>query len=257
MELFLNHLAQRAGGIYFIMPTDCPKDGNMEATVTIRALQILWDKYFKDGIHKFPRSFEVNTDNTAREGVNNTYATLLAFMTATNKFEDCKSARLIKDHTHNELDQRFSSLGMMLNGAGCLEDMEEFRDHILENFQPACGRALHCEVLESTWDFQSAFHELEIHFRGICPSQYEPLVNHVWHFAQRGLTSELVPAGTVIENHHSGFTSETPRDCILLTKQHLHSSSLSQLPVLAMPANCAEKFRGADLKVCFPRCDAP
>ena len=235
--------------MYCIMPPDVPKDANMECTVVARALDVVWEKFFEGGNYKLPRSMEVNTDNTTREGVNNTFATFLAMLPAMRKFEDTKSARLVKDHTHNELDQRFSSLATCLSQAGCLEDEGEFRDHILENFKPAGGRHLHVEVLRNTFDFQSWFESLGIHFKGICPTQGEPRVTHVWHFVQRGLSSRLLPPGMVIENHHENHVSESMEDTLLLTKHHLHSSTLSQTPVLAVPQSSTHKLRTEDLMV--------
>jgi hypothetical protein len=57
-------------------------------------------------------------------------------------------------HTHNSLDQRFSSVAKILAGAPVLEDPYEFADYIKEHVTPAGGRSLHVQVLDGTYDFK-------------------------------------------------------------------------------------------------------
>ena len=57
-------------------------------------------------------------------------------------------------HTHNSLDQRFSSVAKILAGAPVLEDPYEFADYIKEHVKPAGGRSLHVQVLDGTYDFK-------------------------------------------------------------------------------------------------------
>ena len=78
---------------YFILPADSAKDANMECTVTARVLDVWWNRFFLSTGYAAPRGFEVCTDNTTREGVNQTYATFLQFLQATRIFEMANSER--------------------------------------------------------------------------------------------------------------------------------------------------------------------
>ena len=62
-----------------------------------------------------PRTFFVNADNTTREGKNQHFAT--AYHVAMDKFEGYENQFLEVGHTHNEQDQRFSSVGTTLHSA--------------------------------------------------------------------------------------------------------------------------------------------
>ena len=188
------------------MPPDCAKDANMEASVTCRVLELIKDKFFRDSPHAMPRCAEIHTDNTAREGVNQTFCTFLAAMLALGCFEDINMPRLEKDHTHNELDQLFSALGAYLQSAECLETPDEFCDFLLKHVRPHCGRELHVEVMTDCWDFNSFFHCLDIHIKGLTPTVANSETNHVWRFLQRDLV-------------HSFFQMHTLRMLVQLSVQ--------------------------------------
>ena len=164
--------------------------------------------------HRLPRALMVHTDNTAREGVNQTYATYLSTLVATGKFEQVSSKRLQKDHTHNELDQRFSSVGTTLSRAPSLEDEDEFCDWLRTHVQPASGRKLVVERLDSTYDFQTWHNSLDLHLTGLTPTPAQPKVHHVWEFVQRAIAERIVGSGSLlIENHHKVFDGMVMSSC--------------------------------------------
>ena len=45
---------------------------------------------------------------------------------------------------------------------------------------------------------------------------------------------------------------EDPKDCILITKEYLHSAAMSQAPILVLPHAVAAKLDGKDLKQALP-----
>jgi hypothetical protein len=161
--------------------------------------------------------------------------------------------RLQVDHTHNDLDQRFSAVGTCLQSAPCLEDPDEFRDYLLDNLKPARGRYLHVEVLTATFDFTSWFFQIGSHLQGITPTALQKEVNHSWKFVQRDLVQRLFPTVDAIENQCGVFEGleEEGGDCIMLVKQFIHSQQLSQAPLLALPAAVAGKLDPNLLKVLF------
>ena len=110
------------------------------------------------------------------------------------------------------------------------------------------------EVLQGTHDFQSYYHSLDLQFTGLAACHTGPRTNHVWRFVQRHVANRVLPAGAVIENHVEGFQElmEDPKDCILITKEYLHSAAMSQAPILVLPHAVAAKLDGKDLKQALP-----
>ena len=157
---------------YFIMDTDQAKDANMNCTIISRCLDLLqqglpgtrqergpgtaWPSHCV-----LPRTIVVGADNTTRESNNQYFLSFMAHLVARNMFEAAEVQFLQTGHTHNEQDQRFSSVWALLQRAPVLEDPYEFADWMRANIKPPRGRALHVEVMESTWDFQSWFFQLD------------------------------------------------------------------------------------------------
>ena len=223
---------------YFIMNGDQAKDANMNCTVISRMLDIIADKMSTSG-HGLPRSLIVSADNTTREATNQHFATFLASLTARNKFEATECQYLQTGHTHNELDQRFSSVASLLCRAPVLEDPEDFAEWIRSTLKPMGNRQLHVEVLKSTGDFQKWFVPLELQLSGLAATHDEPDTCHVWRFVRR---SVLTQAGIQdIQCQHEQWSELMPADsdAVLLLKPFMHSKVTCQLPLLVMPASVA------------------
>ena len=154
-----------------------------------------------------PRSLEVNADNTTREAVNQTVASFLSNLVGTEVFADTALERLQKSHTHNEMDQRFSTVSTTLSRAPVLEDPEEFAAWIRAHVKPVGTRQLHVEVLEGTYDFQTWLHGLDVHMCGLAPTHWEPDVNHSWRFICRGDVEQVLPAESRIQCQHPGWVN--------------------------------------------------
>ena len=182
---------------YYIMNSDQPKDPNMECTVVSRTLDVLQKSAFQGTQYQMPRTLEVQIDNTAREGVNTTFATYMSWLQAIEAFEATQTSRFQVDHTHNEMDQRFSSLATILASAPSLEDPSDFKDWILKHLKPVLGRTLHVEVLDVTFDFKLFFSGLGMQFHGLTTSASEPHANHCWKFCQRDAVDRAFGAESI------------------------------------------------------------
>ena len=84
-----------------------------------------------------PRELEIVTDNTAREGVNQHFFMMNAFLPGRDLFDQAINARSTVGHTHNEQDQRFSVVGSTLARAPALETPQEFVDWTIANVKPS------------------------------------------------------------------------------------------------------------------------
>ena len=96
-------------------------------------------------------------------------------------------------HSHNEQDQRFSTVAGVMSMAPVLEDMEEFAEWIRKEVAPVRGRELHVECLAGTWDFRQWLLPIELHIKGLVATQKEPEANHVWRIVARSDLDALGP----------------------------------------------------------------
>ena len=238
---------------YFIMNSDQAKDANMNATLISRLLDLTREKI--DPQCALPRSLLVGADNTTRESKNQHFASYMAHRVTSETFESSEVDYMQTGHTHNEQDQRFSSVASLLSRAPVLEDPEDFAEWIRKHLLPARGRALHVEVVDSTWDFQLWYHKLNVQMSGLAATHLEPDTNHVWRFIRREMMPKLMP-GTEVVVTHDAWKDLPPhdKDCVLIVKKYMHSSEVSQTPLLVQPYTLACELKREDLKV-MPKTD--
>ena len=218
---------------YYIMDADLAKDANMNCTVLSRTFDVVHVKASKPGSgHALPRNLIVSADNTARESKNQHFANFSGYLVGTERFDCVENQFLKTGHTHNELDQRFSSVATALSRAPSLEDKEEFAEWIRSKVKPAAGRTLHVEVLDTTYDFQSWFYGLDAKISGLASTHFEPDTCHVWRFIRRSLVPTLET-----DVHHELWEGLAPQDAdvIMIVKESMSATHMSQPPVLFQP----------------------
>ena len=211
---------------YFILDTDVAKDSNMNATIMSRMMDLVKEKL---GDNALPRNLAVQADNTTRESKNQHFLLYLSALVAADKFDAADLQFLQCGHTHNEQDQRFSTVATSLSRAPVLEDPEEFAAWIRNNVKPARGRTLHVEVLDSTYDFQSWLQNCGVQVSGLAATHAEPRTTHCWRICRRSLLPEV---GTVMETWDGGNDES---DAVLMVKEMLHHTQLTQQPLVILP----------------------
>lgn len=180
-------------------------------------------------------------DNTPREAKNSHFGCFLASLVGAQLFNSVECHYLQTDHTHNELDQRFSTMACCIKQAEVLEDIQDLVDYLRAHMSAACGRDLIIEEISNTMDFKSWFGDVNLHMQGLTSTHLEPQVNHLWRFLPRyGLPTD----SEEIECHHSGWKQlqEHPHDVILVVKQFMSSPHASQKPQLCLPASLLESL---------------
>ena len=138
-------------------------------------------------------------------------------------------------HTHNEQDQRFSQMASCIARAGLLEDMQQCRDWIIQNFKPARGRVPVCEIVEVTMNFQKWLTHFGATVTGLVATHTEPRSCHVWRSIRRSdLGGYKGSQDWEVHVGHADWWSEAmgDDDTILLLKQSMASPALSQMPQL-------------------------
>ena len=97
------------------------------------------------------------------------------------------------------------------------------------NARPTYGRFLHCEVLEEVYDWKSFFRDWPFKISGHVQTHHQTEAGeravHVFKFCRREELSEGVEVQTTFN------ASPHPLDIIMMTKQYLGSSELSQVQV--------------------------
>jgi hypothetical protein len=241
---------------YFIMDADQAKDANANCTIISRCLDLLLEGSTEPGTAwpsqcVLPRTLIVAADNTSRESKNQIFLNYMAYLVATHKFEATETQFLQTGHTHNELDQRFSSVGAYLSRSPVLEDPHEFAASIRASVTPPRGRALHVEVLESTHDFQTWFFPLDSKTAGLVATHAEPDTNHVWRFLRTSMLVDVLPPEDLeVEVMHKDWKvlRADDSDVVLVVQQYMHSTTVSQKPLLLQPHEVALRLRPEDLK---------
>ncbi|CAK9117620.1 unnamed protein product, partial [Durusdinium trenchii] len=118
---------------------------------------------------------------------------------------------------------------------------QDFVQVILENVKPARGRKLKAELLPGTLDFKSYVSQLGVEVAGLVNTYHDVAdPNHCWRFIRRSdlpvyddATDESwVPVEIPGEDYPHDAS-----DCVLLVKHLVNSPSLSQSPLVLLPAS--------------------
>ena len=222
---------------YALLPCDVPKDSNMNATVISRVLDLVANILRAKGERfSFPSTLLLALDNTPREGKNSFFASYLATLIQKKVFRHIQVEYMQVDHTHNELDQRFSSMAARIKCSDNIEDMSDLCDWLRNHMKPANDREMHIEILPNTYDFRSWMSTYDLHVKGLISTHTEPYANHVWRFSPRLWVTDTED----IEVHHASWQElqQHPEDVILTVKQYMSSSGHSQKPQLSLGFFC-------------------
>ena len=103
------------------------------------------------------------------------------------------------------------------------------------------------EQLTNTWDWQDFFAPLELNISGLAIQEHDQEVNHAIRFIRReDLKNYMVegkPFSWPSQDEHWGDYEQSPLDCVVLIKQFLHSTHLSQPPILSLPHAQLKKMK--------------
>ena len=117
------------GEFYFTMPSHVPKDSSMECTLISKVLDLLRAQV--PAHLALPEHLLVSADNTTREAKNTTFASYLAYLTGAGLFRSTECHYLTSGHSHNSVDQRFSTCSAILARAPTLEDCSFFYNNFV------------------------------------------------------------------------------------------------------------------------------
>ena len=224
---------------FFLLPSDCAKDANMNASLVCRLVDLFRERFPDEYV---ARNLIVSADNTPRESKNQWFGSMLAALVGKGMWDSIELQFLQTSHSHNELDQRFSSISALLERASVLEDADEVKSYLEKMLQPAGGRKhVVIEIVPGCWDFQSLFAKnCGMKISGLTSTHLQPYANHVWRFCKRKMLSEM---GLAVENSHEDWMDcDDPNDVCLLLKQFMSSAEQSQAPILMMPSATVAKI---------------
>lgn len=231
--------------IYFLLPMDSAKDSSMQCTLVGRALDLA-----KKFLHSISEELDladnlvIAIDNTAREGKNQVFAQFCAWM-ASQLFASVEVQFMQVSHTHNELDQRFSTMARVVKRAESIQSLDDLHGFLEQNMTPAAGRMMHVEVVKNTFHFNSWLSRMtDCQISGLTSTRKEG-ANHLWRFCRR----EFLGQDTVeCEHDHWKKDGEHPQDIIAVFKQFMSDAERSQNPQLIMPVKVWQSLKKDDLK---------
>lgn len=235
---------------FFLLPMDNAKDSSMQCSVLSRVLDVGRTKLQEIDRNMdldLPENLVVAVDNTPRESKNQVFAVYLAQLAA-KYFRSVECQYLQTQHTHNELDQRFSSLATLIKNTGEIQTMQQLKEIMEANMKPLHGRSLHVEIMDNTWNFKEWFQAgIDSNISGLTSTKTQG-ANHLWRFERRECLQKL----SEIECHHEEWQSWAPQngDVCMTVKQFISDKERSQMPELICPAKVWLELKESDLQPC-------
>lgn len=231
--------------LYFLQEMDRAKDASMQCTVLARALDLAKQYLQKmDETFDIPSNCIIGVDNTPRESKNQVFFQYCGWLTGA-MFETLEVQYLQVSHTHNEIDQRFSSMASVIKKAECLESLGQLKDFLIQHMRPAQGRVMHIEVLQDNWNFNAWLQQTsEATWSGLTSTKSQG-ANHLWRFCRRQHLGQ-----EIVECSHEKWKSwpEDPNDICVTVKQYMSDPEKSQPPEVLMPARLFSTFLKANLQ---------
>ena len=130
---------------------------------------------------------------------------------------------------------------------------QEFATHIQDNLKPHQNRIVQVEVLHGTYNFQEWMAPMNLNIAGLTITEHDKAVNHSFRLIQRRDLERYSKDWTVAQDIREGQSGEQGRDVILLMKQYMSSSHLSQPPTLLLPAARASRLQSPAPKTLVSR----
>ncbi len=247
-------LAEGVGEFYYLAEGDAKKNSDMNCQCLGRTLEKL-NHWFKARLLVVPQHLVLLTDNTTREQKNQNVVAFLAWLVASGKFETVTNNFFRVGHTHMKLDQRFSVVAKALSAAQVLQTPQAFAAHVEQTVR--YGRlCTDVEINTGAWNWQKWLRGLGVRLTGLAPTTRAPDVCHCWRFVRRrDLARHVSPGVEDLLVVPQEFASDpvTPNDCILLLKQWVCSTELSQEPLLVLPAARLDRLDPTDSIEPVPR----
>ena len=178
-----------------------------------------------------PEHLVVGQDNTCREGKNQWFMSVMGLFVLKGNFISSMTVSGQVGHTHNGTDQRFGTMSSIISRNKILQSPEEFMAVVRDHMHGVRNRKLCLRRIHSTWDFQKFMLPMNTGLVGLNPTMNMPWVAHCFRFVRRQ-DLELYQHNNANQSWaiDNDVSEPHPNDVILLVKQWVHSSALSQNP---------------------------
>jgi hypothetical protein len=157
-------IAHGYGTFFFIADEDLSHGADAFLDVLERVLEAVWAKCQRDGI-KFPEHLVVQSDNTTAQAKNSETNVFLAHLVARFKFRTANLMFLIVGHTHEDIDQLFGLVLMLVLRKTKFQTKQDLavliRDRMRDLIQSR-GEELSVDILENVRDFNSWLQPLKV-----------------------------------------------------------------------------------------------
>lgn len=182
-----------------------------------------------------PAHLVVQTDNTVAQAKNNEANLFLAYLVSRHKFHTANMFHLIVGHTHEDIDQLFGMILMLVLRRKKFQTKQELAANIVEVMHPRVAmkkEELVVEVLDHVRDFGSWLGPLRVHLYNAFMNRAGIEAPHAFVYKMRrdlfSVEQAMLTGRQRIGDDHDVFC------CV---KTYMHDDHLQQAPVLVLPAD--------------------
>lgn len=228
---------------YFaILEPDQRGDSDTQQTILARVLDLAAEACRKKG-RELPSRIIFHSDNTAKEGRNAPMLTFASALVASQRFREVSLCFYRVGHTHNRLDQRFGVLAAKLSVAKSLQTPREYQQYLQDHYKPARGVGCIIECVHGSYNWRGLWEPLGVHFVGLFGAGGGTSdAGHVFRVVRADDLASLDLPVAVAEPWRGGG-DPSGSDAVLLVKHWISSTTLSQKPMVVLPAAKAAELR--------------
>jgi hypothetical protein len=197
---------------------------------------------------KFPENLVIQSDNPTNQAKNSAAVIFLAYLVCVQKFTTATLNFLTVGHTHEDIDQVFAFIcALLLQAASfqCPDDVVDIFRQGLADRAASKGEELVCEKLDFVRDFAAWQEPLGVKLEGAFGNRNK-LANSntttVHSFILKHRAFLLPGERAQLAKGESRDFSSLNKDVFLLMKVYMHSTSLSQPPLLTLPLFYANRI---------------
>ena len=238
---------------FYFCDQDLSKDPNLMMTLLARSVHMCLEKLARDN-QPHPNVLRVHSDNTPSETKNQFLLQWLASLLHRGVFREAVLTSFRVGHSHCAPDERFACVRTLLADSVELQEPSDFLARVQE-LKPHRGRSVTVEKVEAAYDWKESLKGLGdvVSLHGHVQTHQQTLRDeeavHVFNLVQRE-NYKLMTGETLVEL--PGYEPDG-KDIVLEVYQYLSSETMSQTPMVYIPAKLWDQVDLSSLPQIAPR----
>ena len=229
---------------FFMCDQDVPKDSNLMITLLARSVHLCLERLSKEN-QPHPRVLRIHCDNTPAETKNQHILRWMASLLRRGVYREAVLTQFRVGHSHCAPDERFAVVRTLLADSVELQEPADFLARVQE-LKPHAGRTVAVEKVEAAYDWRTSLEGLgDIALHGHVQTHQQTQRNeeavHVFNLVQRE-HHKLEAGESLVE-----LPGHVPdkKDIVLEVYQYMSSKTLSQPPMVYIPAYSSQDVGGS------------